>query len=237
MASEVFKQVYVDMFRSAGCDKEIRLVDIGSKDGVIASQLEEEVGFDSISIDIGFDIDDMGALSTEFVQSDGTRMPLQDNTIDVVISNMVFEHIQDVEGLIQESARVLKPNGTFVTIFPNRFWPIDDHGFPFGTTLLPRHIGKRVFRLTDYQSEYYNRFMHPSSSVGVRRKLDRHFDDVSFESSRLFDVEYESSRRGDLLNKAKKPVSTSFNTPGLRFLSEMFFPIPIYHASSPITHS
>jgi len=50
----------------------------------------------------------------------GTTIQFEDNSFDVVISNQVFEHVQDPPAALREIARVLKPGGTFLALFPDR---------------------------------------------------------------------------------------------------------------------
>lgn len=44
-------------------------------------------------------------------QTDGSRLPVADGSIDWVVSHEVFEHIQDLTGVIAEVRRVLSPAG------------------------------------------------------------------------------------------------------------------------------
>ncbi len=46
-------------------------------------------------------------------QADGARMPYADGSFAAVVSNSVLEHIPDVEPVIAEVARVLRPGGWF----------------------------------------------------------------------------------------------------------------------------
>jgi SAM-dependent methyltransferase len=47
-------------------------------------------------------------------------IPFPDESFDCVVSNMVFEHIADIDLELSEIARVLKPGGTLVSLFPVR---------------------------------------------------------------------------------------------------------------------
>jgi SAM-dependent methyltransferase len=230
MASDTFHQVYQELLSTALGPDSV-LVDIGSKDGIIASQMSEEFGCKSVSIDLEFDLSEQ--LSTSLMKADGTQLPFRTNTVDAVISNMVFEHIPNEEQLISETSRVLKPDGNFVVIFPNRTWPFDSHGFPPGTPWIPRKVGTKLFSMASFRSEYYDRFMHPSSSIEVKRILGEHFGNVTFESDRLLDVDYVESRRGRLLRIFRSPISYAFSIPLLRSVAETSFPIAIYHAEVP----
>lgn len=54
-----------------------------------------------------------GFQNVEFVQGDIEKMPLSDNSFDVVISNCVLNLVPDKEKAFSEIYRVLKPNGHF----------------------------------------------------------------------------------------------------------------------------
>jgi SAM-dependent methyltransferase len=57
----------------------------------------------------------------ELLNSDLARMPVMDQSVDVVISRSVMEHIADPANVYREIARVLRPGGTFVFLTGN-FW-------------------------------------------------------------------------------------------------------------------
>ncbi len=49
----------------------------------------------------------------------GNKLPFPEHTFNTVISNSVLEHIPDVESVIDEAIRVLKPGGKFIISVPN----------------------------------------------------------------------------------------------------------------------
>ncbi len=57
----------------------------------------------------------------EFRLSDGIHMPFPPNTLDVVISNQLMEHLHpdDAADQLREIQRVLKPGGAYVCVTPN----------------------------------------------------------------------------------------------------------------------
>lgn len=79
---------------------------------------------DSFSEKIGFDV------SSESVQGNVTCdkiiikkdsiLPLQNASIDTVVSLWVFEHINNPEEIMKEIFRVLKPGGFFACVTPNK---------------------------------------------------------------------------------------------------------------------
>ncbi|MDR3658878.1 MAG: class I SAM-dependent methyltransferase [Mycobacterium sp.] len=61
------------------------------------------------------------------------RLPYEDNTFDLVISDQVFEHVQDQVRAFEELLRITKPGGHGLHIIPARYAPIEPHILvPFG---------------------------------------------------------------------------------------------------------
>src|SRR5713101_2683805 len=57
-------------------------------------------------------------------QADATRMPYRDSAFDAAICSETAEHIPNDRGVVQEIARVLKPNGLLFFTVPN-LWNAD----------------------------------------------------------------------------------------------------------------
>ncbi|WP_432288741.1 methyltransferase domain-containing protein (plasmid) [Aminobacter sp. BA135] len=55
-----------------------------------------------------------------FVQGSATEIPLEDNSIDIVVSFETIEHLDDHDKMISELLRVLRPNGTLIISSPNK---------------------------------------------------------------------------------------------------------------------
>lgn len=53
-------------------------------------------------------------LSIDYRISKGEKLPHEDNTFDVVTCVDVLEHVEDVDQVVREIHRVLKPGGTFL---------------------------------------------------------------------------------------------------------------------------
>ncbi len=56
------------------------------------------------------------------VQAAGRRLPFADGHFGSVISNSVLEHIPEVDSVLREAARVLRPGGTFVFTVPSEYF-------------------------------------------------------------------------------------------------------------------
>ena len=60
------------------------------------------------------------------------RIPFPDGAFDVVINNQVLEHVADLDAVVDEMARVLKPQGTVLSLFPDdTVWREGHCGIPF----------------------------------------------------------------------------------------------------------
>ncbi|MFH2002612.1 MAG: class I SAM-dependent methyltransferase [Planctomycetota bacterium] len=78
---------------------------------------------------------------TEFIQAEpGRPIPLADRTCDRAFASNFFEHLltrNDVEFILREAYRILKPGGRIVAIQPNialtggAYWDFFDHILPF----------------------------------------------------------------------------------------------------------
>jgi SAM-dependent methyltransferase len=53
--------------------------------------------------------------------------PLADASFDVVLSNQVFEHVADLDALAREVARVTRPGGLGLHVFPAKWRPVEGH--------------------------------------------------------------------------------------------------------------
>lgn len=60
---------------------------------------------------------------------DAEHLEFEDEIFDVVFMNEVLEHIPNDVAALNEAFRVLKKGGTFFNFTPNRFYPIETHGF------------------------------------------------------------------------------------------------------------
>jgi len=73
---------------------------------------------------IGVDLDEAGLNKNELVDkrivSDITKIPLADKCIDIIVSAWVLEHIAEPEVFIKEIVRLLRPDGYFIFITPNK---------------------------------------------------------------------------------------------------------------------
>ncbi|SCA56258.1 Methylase involved in ubiquinone/menaquinone biosynthesis [Candidatus Terasakiella magnetica] len=158
----MFNIDFLHMIRSHEVEKiiqllpqEAKVLEIGGGSGHQAKLLKDR-GFDITSIDVA---DSIYADEQVFpVQTyDGKKLPFADQSFDVVLSSNVLEHIHDLDPLMEEFSRVVKPSGFNLHVMPTgswRFWTIVANYFEFLQILLlsfspaklknPKHWGKQL---------------------------------------------------------------------------------------------
>lgn len=96
------------------------VLDLGCGDGHFSESTFKENRF--VGIDPSFDTLQQALGKKVFsilVQGMGSYLPFQPKYFETVISNSVLEHIPDVDTVISEGVRVLKPGGMFIIAVPN----------------------------------------------------------------------------------------------------------------------
>lgn len=192
--------VHRALIRSAECRLFLRaelfhpLLDIGCGDGHFASMVFEE------RVDVGLDPDPArvaeaarsGAYRLCLVSS-GTRLPFGDSSFASVMSNCVLEHIPDVEAVLSEVARVLRPGGRFVFSVPSpRFT-----SYLLGSSLLARlgrpDLGEAYGRWFNRLSRHYycdgpSTWRERLARVGM--VIDHHSYYLGPDAHRFFDASH-----------------------------------------------
>lgn len=122
------------------------------------------------------------------------RIPFADESFDLVVSCMVFEHVQDLEAVLQEIHRVLKPGGVLVSLFPTiEVWREAHTGIPFlhwfrrdskarrNYAWTMRAIGFGTFKSrplgkwVDGMLHYLDSFVYYRPQSSIEQMVGRHF--------------------------------------------------------------
>jgi SAM-dependent methyltransferase len=124
-----------------------------------------------------------GGLEARYVQGNVYRLPFADGTFDVLTSFGLLEHFADVEVVIAEMVRVIRPGGMFFAdIVPERF-SVQTVGTLFNAGVRLAYYGakgepgrglreaRRLFKPDFYENDYsveaYRRFMRDAGLRGV----------------------------------------------------------------------
>lgn len=118
------------------------ILDFGCGAGQAIRDLQSR-GYDAYGFDVqekwepDTDASDLIEAGIIRVNTDITApLPFPDNMFDAVFSYQVFEHVQDYDHSVSELARIMKPGGVSLHVFPARLRPIEAHvGVPFSSVI------------------------------------------------------------------------------------------------------
>jgi SAM-dependent methyltransferase len=125
----------------------------------------------------GVDIDEPGLAKArarfgervDFRVARGEALPFDDDTMDIVVLNHIYEHVVDPEAVVADIHRVLRPGGVLYLGIGHRWQVIEPHHrLPF-LSWLPRGAADRYMRLTGKGEHYYERYYTPA---GLRRLFE-----------------------------------------------------------------
>lgn len=181
----------------------LKVLDFGCGRGEIVQALREE-GLDVYGAETfygganfaGVMESDIGRAGYLRAIDDDGRLPFENDTFDLVISNQVFEHVEDLETVASEIHRVLEPGGTSYHHFPSREVLREGHiGIPLAHRFRPGRfrslypLALRRFGLGTHKGEqesprewtarglvYIDNYTCYRPYEQIRRTLAPHFD-------------------------------------------------------------
>jgi ubiquinone/menaquinone biosynthesis C-methylase UbiE len=124
------------------------------------------------------------------------RLPFDDNSIDFLVSDQVFEHVRDYEATLHEIRRVLKPGGTSLHFFPSRYVIIEPHvHVPFASVIQKKYWlklwagmgiktegqkGLTAAEIAEKNYKYLNNQTHYLSKAAITKHCRHYFNNVRF---------------------------------------------------------
>jgi ubiquinone/menaquinone biosynthesis C-methylase UbiE len=85
-----------------------------------------------------------------FVEGDAGRIPLPDNSFDVVTCQTVLMHLPRPTDALREMLRILRPGGLLICVEPNNFW-----NYLSFTSLTPAETVETLVRRFEFWLRYY----------------------------------------------------------------------------------
>lgn len=112
----------------------------GGRDSPFVHHLPREKRSTVVALDILEDhIRTNRAVDLKIVGDICGRLPLQNGSMNVVVTRSVLEHLADPRAAINEIYRTLSPNGVCIHVFPARFSP-----FSLLNRMIPEKIARRL---------------------------------------------------------------------------------------------
>lgn len=175
------------------CEPDSRVLDFGCGAGNLV-QAFRDAGYDAFGCDLAFkDGPEVERLSASgiirLIDPADYRLPFEGNRFDLIVSDQVFEHVQDYHLALREISRTLTPAGATLHIFPSRLCLVEPHvhiplagliqTYPWllAWTLLgvrnanQRRMSARAAALDDL------RYLSTSTNYLTRRQIRAAFDD------------------------------------------------------------
>jgi len=148
-----------------------RVLDLGCGGGFMSEALARE-GADVIGVDPSAPAIEAAkvhareeGLAIDYKVGTGERIPLEDASVDCVVCVDVLEHVEDLEAVLDEIGRVLRPGGLFLFDTINRT--------PLASLVLV-HLGETVLGLLPRGTHDPARFIKPAELGALLAK--RGFD-------------------------------------------------------------
>jgi SAM-dependent methyltransferase len=131
---------------------------------------------------IGVDVDqvilDNNFLDEAHVINGGAALPISSASIDLIVSDWTFEHIENPKFVAAELSRVLKPGGWICARTPNRWGYIG-----LGTNIVPNRLHTRILKRLQPGSYRDERDIFPTVyQMNTMRIICRLFPEDHFEN-------------------------------------------------------
>jgi len=98
------------------------ILEIGSAGGEALRSFEgrgaaELIGVDQNELFLDIARASAGPTPSRFIAADMHVLPLDTNSVDIIVSKYTFHYTEDVQGLVRELCRVLRPGGQLLAVF------------------------------------------------------------------------------------------------------------------------
>ena len=170
---------------------ELVCLDLGASTGIMTERFAQN--FKKV---IALDIDKIGLNwgksychqnNLFYLCSDGAEIALADNSIDVVICNQIYEHVDKQADLMAEIYRVLKYNGFCYFGAGNRFVLTEGHYFLPFLSWLPHWLADIYMKLTFRKGIYDVRLLSLRNLRMLTENFWRHdYTGLIFENPEAF---------------------------------------------------
>lgn len=191
----------------AGGRKDLRILDFGCGSGKLVIFLRM-LGFTDVrGVDVHADGEAVSrVLATRlglppdiFATYDTVTLPYADASFDLIVSEEVLEHVHNLDDYYREAARVLRPGGSALLLFPHRMMPFDSHSRTWFVHYLPASLRRVLYdRLTSQGGDYFARILNLRGLSTHRAVALRHFSAYALNTAtRLRKAGYTAHYEGN----------------------------------------
>ena len=127
---------------------------------------------------IGVDIDPAvlsNPLNDENYLIDGARIPLEDNSVDLIMSWAVWEHVENPEECAKELCRVLRPGGWICSWTPNKWGYVG-----IGARVIPNRFHAKLLRYLGVDRRQDKDVFPVAYRMNTRRRIKGLFPNTDF---------------------------------------------------------
>lgn len=170
------------------------ILEVGFKEGYFLDQCRQK-GMNPAGLEVEkryYELTDSRFKGLKLHLYEGLKFPVEDCTFDYVVSFQVLEHVSSVEDVINESIRVLKPDGILYHVCPNYNSFYEGHHNCLWLPFLNKSFGRTYLKLIGKYIDYYEHLQIIKPKT-IKKILTKHPDNI------------------ELISLGKKEFSKQFN--------------------------
>jgi len=203
-------------------DGQATVLDYGCGSGQIVQLLRRQ-GCEGFGCDVFYAGGDASGAVDPSLMAKGIVRRMEDGAIpfetgffDLVVNNQVMEHVEDLDRALAEIARVLKPGGKVLSVFPHQeVWREGHSGIPF-LHWFPRRSRTRVYYAATLRTlglghfkgaksrwqwsldfcDWLDRWTHYRTLSQIRSAYERHFTNIGHQEAAWLIARLEARGRG-----------------------------------------
>ena len=159
-----------------------------------------------------FNLDDVFSSCRQFEEKDKNLTKYDDQSFDLILSEQVLEHCQNIDGYINECLRLLDKNGSVYLTFTQRLKPFENHINTWLIHWFPKPIRNfwlNIFRKEEGGSKHYEKLLNLKTIFFFKKLFKSKFKQVDFLTPRYLgetNIKYYKRRK-----KLRKLFNHLFN--------------------------
>ena len=130
-----------------------------------------------------FNLDNVFSSCRQFEEKDKNLTEYDDQSFDLILSEQVLEHCQNLDGYINECLRLLDKNGSVYLTFTQRLKPFENHINTWLIHWFPKPIRNfwlNIFRKEEGGSKHYEKLLNLKTIFFFKKLFKSKFKHVDF---------------------------------------------------------